>query len=116
MTAYTGCAEITRWAVTRLIRSGVLNLAGNEDILHVCLLVISHIRAHPFSNARRNRLQTDIVNLQTFIAMVFRAVSHFFSFFCSQEKDLRDKLTMTEDRQQNVKHIHPTRGDKIHLK
>lgn len=71
MTAYTGCAEITRWAVTRLIRSRVLNLAGNEDILHVCRLVISRIRAHPVPNARQNRSQADIVNLQTFIAMVF---------------------------------------------
>lgn len=71
MTAYTACAETTRWAVTRLIRSGVLNLAGNEDILHVCRLVISRIRAHPVANARQNRSQADIVNLQTFIAMVF---------------------------------------------
>lgn len=85
MTA-SGCAEITRWAVTRLIQSGVLNLAGNEDILHVCRLVISPIRAHPFPNARQNRLQTDIVNLQTFIAMVFRAVSHFFSFSAHRKK------------------------------
>lgn len=68
MTAYAGCAEITRWAVTRLIRSGVLNLAGNEDILHVCRLVI---RAHPVPNARQNRSQADIFNLQTFIAMFF---------------------------------------------